>query len=138
MLLLEWFETNKNIIRKRSLAGREVAIRKRRATPLYDGDILYIDGEEALTVKILACPCIVIRPQTIREMAIVCAEIGNKHIPIYINDEQEVIIAFERPLFHLLAKGGFRPTKEERIIAETNTLTLHRWPTVSRSIINKA
>ncbi|QNL50873.1 urease accessory protein UreE [Olivibacter sp. SDN3] len=136
-LVLEWFETDKNILRKRTREGREIAVRKQVAAPLYDGDILHIEADLALVVKIRACACVVVRPQTLREMATICFEIGNKHIPVYINDAQEVITAYERPLFALLARGGFHPTEEHRIIHRTSTLALHRWPTVNRNILIK-
>ncbi|WP_194776194.1 urease accessory protein UreE [Pararhodonellum marinum] len=118
---LEWFEAGRTIIRKHTRNGVEVGIKK-DLNPLEEGDVIYLNEETVILISIRPTLCIVFRPRTIREMAVVCYEIGNKHIPIYINEESEVIVAFEHPLYHLLERFGYKPKREERKILKTSQL----------------
>jgi len=47
------------------------------------------------------------------EMGTVCYEIGNKHVPIFIQNDQ-IMIPFEEPLLRWLDASGYRPVKEMR------------------------
>jgi len=55
----------------------------------------------------------VVAPTSLLEMGTVCYEVGNKHVPIFIQDNQ-VLIPFEEPLFRWLSASGYRPVKEMR------------------------
>ena len=125
MLDVDWFDTGKTTLRKRTRAGQEVGIRK-NTIPLEDGDILYMDAERVIAVNILPCECIVFKPHNFREMGTICFEIGNKHIPIFINEENEVSVEFERPLYALLEKYGYQPQKEVRKLLKTHALVVRR------------
>ncbi|GGK69597.1 urease accessory protein UreE [Rufibacter glacialis] len=125
VLDLDWFDTGKTTLRKKTRAGQEVGIRK-DTTPLEDGDLLYLDQERAIAVNILPCECIVFKPQNFREMGTICFEIGNKHIPIFINEEAEVSVEFENPLYRLLEKYGYQPRREVRKLLKTHALTVRR------------
>ncbi|WP_175491136.1 urease accessory protein UreE [Pontibacter chinhatensis] len=122
---LDWFDTGKSILRKRTRAGQEVGIRK-DTTPLEDGDILYMDAERAIVVNILPCECIVFKPTTFKGMGTVCFEIGNKHIPIFINEAAEVLVEFEYPLYRLLERAGYEPRREVRKLLKTHALRVRR------------
>lgn len=125
LLDLDWFDTGKTTLRKRTRAGQEVGIRK-DTTPLEDGDILYMDEERTIVIHIVPCECIVFKPRNFREMGTICFEIGNKHIPVFINEEAEVSVEFERPLYTLLEKYGYRPRKEVRKLLKTHALVVRR------------
>lgn len=127
VLQLEWYDTTKRILRMLTDGGREIAIHHLEQEQLYHGDILYHQDKNIIVVQIVPGPCIVFRPVTFKDMAIVCFEIGNKHIPVFINKDKEVIIAFEEPLYQFLKRGGFKPRKEDRIIERTSTLMIHKW-----------
>ncbi|MCX2454246.1 urease accessory protein UreE [Pedobacter sp. PLR] len=127
VLQLEWYDTTKKILRMLTDGGSEIAIHHLAQEQLYHGDIIYHEGKDIIVVQIIPCDCIVFQPATLRDMAIVCFEIGNKHTPIFINKEKEVIIAFESPLYRFLKRGGFKPRKENRIIEKTSTLMIHKW-----------
>lgn len=125
VLSLEWFETSKTILRKRTKGGLDVAIRKDSASnPLYDGDIIYTDGRLAVVVEIQPCECLVVTPAGFREMTAVCHEIGNRHIPVYIAGDAEIVTEFEYPLYHVLAKKGYAPGREMRVLYHTHTLSM--------------
>jgi urease accessory protein len=58
------------------------------------------------------------------EMASVCYEIGNKHLPLfYANDE--LLVPFEFPLFRLLSVQHYDVKQEERkLLQPLNTTVL--------------
>ncbi|SDD45946.1 urease accessory protein UreE [Niabella drilacis] len=112
LLELEWYETTKRIQRKRTLAGREIAIKfLREGQRLRQGDVLLRDGDTLVTVNIKPCEAIVIAPQTLLEMGTVCYEIGNKHMPLFIQDNK-VMMPFEMPMFRWLEGSGYKPQKQ--------------------------
>lgn len=112
LLELEWFETTKRIQRKYSREGRELAIRfLREGQRLLQGDILLKDGDTLVVIDIKPCEAIVITPQTLLEMGTVCYEIGNKHMPLFIQ-EDKVMMPFEMPMFRWLEGSGYKPEKQ--------------------------
>ena len=125
-LLLEWHETTKRIIRKSSQNGRDVAIRRQNNQPLLDGDILYQTETEVLIIDILPCDVIRICPQNMSEMAILCYEIGNRHAPIFIENDV-VMLPFDAPMFRLLTANGFRPERDFRKLTNRlpTSVTVH-------------
>ena len=46
-------------------------------------------------------------------MASVCYEIGNKHLPLFYEND-ELLVPFELPLFRLLEAQGYDVRQEER------------------------
>ncbi|OCX54875.1 urease accessory protein UreE [Mucilaginibacter sp. PPCGB 2223] len=113
-LALEWFETQKRIMHKHSQAGIEVAIKfLGGGQNLTQGDILFMDDKTVIAVDILPCEVIVIRPKNMFEMASVCYEIGNKHLPLFY-DNEDVLVVFDAPLFRLLSASGYDVSQDNR------------------------
>ena len=113
-LPLEWYETNKRILHKRTESGKEVVMKfLGESQNLTQDDILYSDEETVITIDILPCDSIIIRPKNMFEMASVCYEIGNKHLPLFFN-EDEVLVVFEQPLFRLLSASGYEVDRGNR------------------------
>lgn len=109
---LEWFETNKRIIRKKSNGGRELALRfLKEGKQLREGDILFREDNTLVVVQILPCEAIVFSPTSLLEMGTICYEIGNKHLPLFIQ-EDEILVPYEDPLFRWLSVSGYQPRKE--------------------------
>jgi urease accessory protein len=116
-LELEWYETRKRIMHKRTRSGVEVVIKFLAGSQnLTQGDILYSDDKTVIAVDIRACDAIIIHPKNMFEMASVCYEIGNKHLPLFYEDDA-VLVAFEAPLFRLLSASGYEVTRGERKLA---------------------
>ena len=106
-VLLEWYETNKRILHKKTLAGTEVVMKfLNESQQLTEGDVIYEDDFNLIAVEIKECDTLIIRPKTMFEMASVCYEIGNKHIPVFYQQE-EILVAYESPLFKLLQSAGY-------------------------------
>jgi urease accessory protein len=133
-LELEWFDTERRIIRGFTVQGREIGFKNLSEDPLFDGDILFETEELRIVVRILPCPCLVVRPKNVLDMARICLEIGNKHIPVFINKDHEIIAAYENPLWEQLLRAGFTPTKEPRVIERTHTLRIHKYAVVQNKI----
>ncbi len=113
-LYLEWFEPTKRILRKHTHGGREVAVKLlREGQRLHDGDILWQDTQTVVVVEILPTETIVVEPQSMLQMGTICYEIGNKHMPMFIQDDQ-VLVPYEAPMFRLLEATGYKPQKQTR------------------------
>jgi urease accessory protein len=56
---------------------------------------------------------IAIRMATIEIVAAVCYEIGNRHLPLYI-DEDSLLAPSEEPLYRWLRAAGYEVSKEDR------------------------
>jgi urease accessory protein len=113
-LRLEWYETGKRVMRKHSVGGREVALRFLNESPaLMEGDVLYADEDVVIVVEIIPCDVMVIPMGSLPAVAAVCYEIGNRHLPLFI--EEGVLLApFEEPLYRWLGASGYEVSKEER------------------------
>ena len=115
-LVLEWFETSKRVMRRKTRNGREIGWRALKGFPLLtQGDILWMDSQTVVVVCILPAPAIVLQPATMKDIAIICYEIGNKHLPIFLQ-ENEVLVPYEEPLFRWLEAKGYQPRQEQRVL----------------------
>jgi urease accessory protein len=103
---VEWYEVSKKILHKVSKNGIDVGIRLDRNDPLKQGDILWIKGNKALVVDIPECDCIALKPQTTVMMGKACYEIGNRHTPLFFQ-EDELLLPYDEPLLLALKKYGF-------------------------------
>ena len=113
-LKLEWYEARKRIMRKQTESGREVSLKFLQENPGHkEGDILFEDENGIIALSILACDCIVISPKNMQEMASVCYEIGNKHLPLFYEKDQ-LLVPFENHLFQILSAQGYEVFQEER------------------------
>ncbi|GAC1427331.1 MAG: urease accessory protein UreE [Flavisolibacter sp.] len=111
---LEWFETSKRIMQKITTEGRPVNMKFLKENPnLSKDDVLYLDTDVIIVVDIKPCDVIALYPTSILQTAALCFEIGNKHLPLYF-DENVFLTPFDAPLFLLLTKAGYSPSKENR------------------------
>jgi urease accessory protein len=107
-LCLEWFETRKRVLHKRTAQGREVILRFLKESPeLQQDDVLYEDDHCLIVLQIEPCDVLVIQPKTMHEMALACYEIGNKHLPLFFQDD-ELLIPYEAPLHRMMQAIGFQ------------------------------
>ncbi|MBS7253994.1 urease accessory protein UreE [Flavobacterium branchiicola] len=113
LLEIEWFETTKRIQRKRTNSGVEIAIKFiQEGQRLNQDDILYQDDKKVIVVTIKPCEAIVMTPSSLLEMGTICYEIGNKHLPLFIQNNQ-IMMPFEMPMFRWLEASGYAPEKQE-------------------------
>jgi urease accessory protein len=136
-LPLQWYETGKRIQRKKTLAGCELALKFTNENPaLNQGDILYEDEAIIIAVDILPCDCLVIEPRDMFEMASVCYEIGNKHLPLYFHDNY-LLVPFEQPLFRLLLAQGYAVKKDNRKLLQPLRTTVAPHAHTNESLFSK-
>jgi urease accessory protein len=113
-LPLEWYECSKRILHKRTESGREVTIKfLKEAQNLKQDDVLYADQALIVVVEILPCEAIVLQPASMYEMAFVCYEIGNKHLPLFYQDDA-LLVPYEAPTYRMLKASGFDVAVESR------------------------
>ena len=126
-VLMEWHESGKRILRKTTQAGTEIAIQFLNKNPEFtEGDILFADEETIIAVYIQPCDCIVLQPKNMFEMATMCYEIGNKHLPLFY-EADHLLVPFEMPLFKLLAAQNFEVQQANRKLLQPlkTTVTPH-------------
>ncbi len=113
-LPLEWHETGKRILHRRTVKGIDVTLKfLGTAQQLQQDDVLHADEKTIIAVQVLPCDVIIIQPKTMHEMAAACYEIGNKHLPLFY-EESTLLIPYEAPLFRMLQASGFDIKKEVR------------------------
>jgi urease accessory protein len=115
-LQLDWFETGKRILHKKTTSGQEVVMKfLRENQQLSQGDVLYEDETRFIVVAISPCESLIITPRSKFELASLCYEIGNKHLPLFYQDEK-LLVAYDAPLFRLLVSSGYDVIKEEAVL----------------------
>lgn len=113
-LQLQWHETTKRILHKKTIAGINISFKfMGENQQLTQGDILWEDAESLIAVEIEPCDAIVIEPTNMAVMASVCYEIGNKHLPLFYQ-ENKLLVPFEQPLFKLLTAAGYQLKVEKQ------------------------
>ncbi len=136
-LQLEWHETRKRILRKQTVSGKEVAIKFLNENPdLMEGDILFEDDTTIIAVSVLPCDCIVIKPLNMFEMASICYEIGNKHLPLFY-EEESLLVPFDAPLMRLLVAQGYEVKEEKRKLLQPLKTTVSPHSDGSNSLFSK-
>lgn len=103
---IEWYEVSKKILHKVSKKGIDVGIKLDKHDPLMQGDILWIEGNKALVVEIPECQCIALKPSNFMIMGKACYEIGNRHAPLFYQ-EDTLLMPYDEPLLQALIKCGF-------------------------------
>ncbi len=139
LLPFEWYETSKRIQRKTSKAGIELSLKFLGADPaITEGDILYEDETRLIVATILKCECIVITPSNMLEMANVCYEIGNKHLPLFYEAET-LLIPFDAPLYKMLASMNLVVKKESRKLLSrvTTTVAAHGHQATGNTLLSR-
>jgi urease accessory protein len=136
-LELEWYETSKRVLRKKTKLGTDVSLKFLAENPaLTEGDILYEDEQRIIVVTILPCDSIVVIPKNMLEMASVCYEIGNKHLPLFY-EKDELLIPFERPLYNLLLTQGYEVRQEKRKLIQPLRTTVSPHEHAATSLFSK-
>ena len=136
-LMLEWYESNKRILHKKTQSGKEMVMKFLKENQnLTQGDIVYAGDSTIVAIGIIECEAIIIRPKTMHEMASVCYEIGNKHLPLFFQDD-EVLVAYEVPLFRLLCSVGYDVKQGKRKLINPLKTTVAPHGHTSDSLFSK-
>ena len=90
-IYLESDELLKRVLRVTSDHGHEYGISLPKGSEMKDGDILFNDGHNIVVVSVKEDDVIVITPKDINEMGEVAHNLGNKHLPVQIEDGKIII-----------------------------------------------
>ena len=111
---IEWYEASKRILHKKLGNNQEVSVRFLQPDQrLEQDDILWEDECSIILVNIRECECMAVKPLSMFDTARLCYEIGNKHLPLFI-DSGEVIVPFDAPLYRWLQGNDFFPAVAQR------------------------
>ncbi|MBC7826992.1 MAG: urease accessory protein UreE [Chitinophagaceae bacterium] len=137
-LELEWYETTKRILHKRTEAGKEISLKLlNQSQGLEEGDVIYEDEQSLIVVSIKPCESMVIKPVTMYDMAYICYEIGNKHLPLFYEND-ELLVPYEAPLFKLLQASGLHAQIENRkLLHQLKTTVSAHNHTEGKSLFSK-
>ncbi|KOP65439.1 urease accessory protein UreE [Paenibacillus solani] len=116
-LELEWEELNKRILRKQTENGRDVSISLENGSHLHYGDVLYEDEDTLIAIRTKLEKVYVIKPKTMREMGKAAFEIGNRHTPCIIEDD-EILVRYDHTLEKLMDEVGVTYEQSERRFKE--------------------
>jgi urease accessory protein len=113
-LPLEWYECSKRILHKRTGSGRDVVLKfLGEAQNLQQDDVLYADEGCMIVVEVLACDVIVLKPATLYQMAYASYEIGNKHLPLFFENDA-LLLPYDAPVYRQFMAAGFAPQLQKR------------------------
>jgi urease accessory protein len=136
-LELEWYESSKRILRKHTRSGREIILKFLNSNPaLTQDDVLFEDESTIIAIHIIPCDVLVITPASMFEMASVCYEIGNKHLPLFF-DQNEVLVPFDKPLYRLLLAQGYAVKQDNRKLLQPLKTTVAPHAHNSTSLFSK-
>lgn len=134
---LHWYETNKRILHKKSNNGIAVSFRFLNENPQWaTGDIIFQEGDYCLVIDILPVKSIVLKPTNLFQMASLCYEIGNKHLPLFYENEW-LLIPFDAPLHNMLTAAGYEVLVEERKLNHPLKTTVAPHSSQGNSLFNR-
>ncbi|MCZ2259102.1 urease accessory protein UreE [Sporosarcina sp. G11-34] len=110
---LDWEELSKRILRTETDQGTDIALSLDQEEPLQYGDLLFEDHNRRIAVRTKMEPVIVISPKDMTEMGKAAFELGNRHTPSLI-DENEIIVRADHTLNKLLDEVGVSYETTER------------------------
>ncbi|QDQ03072.1 urease accessory protein UreE [Lysinibacillus fusiformis] len=110
---LDWEELSKRILRTVTDKGTDVAIRLSGEEPLKYGDLLFEDGDRRIAIRTKLEPVIVIYPENMVEMGRAAFELGNRHTPCLIEND-EIIVRADHTINPLLDEVGVNYETTER------------------------
>lgn len=134
---LEWHECNKRILHKKTESGEALVFKFLQGAPDFSqDDIVAIMPEKLVVIDIVRAEAIVIRPTSMGEMAAICYETGNKHLPLFYHQE-ELMMPFDLPFFRQLQAMGHAVHKEERQLVHPLKTTVAPHGSSSDSLFSK-
>ena len=110
---LDWEELSKRILRTETNQGTDIALKLNQEEPLQYGDLLFEDAARRIAIRTKMEPVIVISPKDMTEMGKAAFELGNRHTPCLI-DENEIIVRADHTLNKLLDEVGVSYETTER------------------------
>ena len=105
----------KRIMRVTSDHGHEYGISLETGKTLSNGDILFNDGHNVVTVQFESNDILVIKPKSINEMGKIAHELGNRHLQAQFEDDT-MIIEYDSLVEDKLKHDKIDYIREERVL----------------------
>lgn len=99
---LTWDECAKRIHRKTTNFNRVIGISLPVQTSLRHGDFLSRDTENKIVVFVEPCEVIVVFAKNSKELGLIAYEFGNRHLPLEVTAEGQIILLPDGPTEELL------------------------------------
>ena len=113
-LYIEWHQTQRRIQRLVTASGTDISIRfLGKGQYLRDGDVLYEEQDKVILVSILPCEAIVLTISDKLILGLVAYEIGNKHLPLYVEGDS-LCLPYERTIYDWMINNGYSPEVQQR------------------------
>lgn len=113
-LQLEWNETERPRLLKRTGSGREVALDfTAEAQPLKQDDVLYADDRCLVVVEVIPCEVIVLQLSSVHQVATASYQIGSRRLPLFY-EENTLLVPYDTAAYRLLQEAGFEPQLQKR------------------------
>lgn len=124
-LVLTNLDLTKRIQRGTTDAGREIGLRLPSTfRELRDGDILSNEEDVLITVAVEPSDVLVIRAESIYEMAFVAHSLGNRHLQAQFFDADSdygqavMVVQYDHTVEHFLDHAKAPYTREQRVMPE--------------------
>lgn len=124
-LVLSNLDLTKRIQRGTTDSGRDIGLRLPSGFgELSDGDILANDDDLLITVSVEPSDVLVIRPESIYEMAFVAHSLGNRHLQAQFFDADSeygqavMVVQYDHTVEHFLEHVKAPFTREQRVMPE--------------------
>lgn len=111
---VEWFDTEKHILKLTSQDGRELGVRQPDGARIHDGDVLYADDALVLAARIKPSALLRVRLTSVEQAARAGYELGNRHLPIVVTHEA-LEVPYDEPTENYLRKLGFAPERVDGV-----------------------
>ncbi|MCQ9164738.1 urease accessory protein UreE [Arthrobacter sp. STN4] len=123
-VLLPSAELVKRIQRVTTDHGNEVGIRLAgdNVPDLRDGDVLFLDGHNAIVVAVESSDVLVIAPGSIQEMGVVAHNLGNRHMQAqFFGADSEygaevMVLAYDHTVEDYLKHVGVAYSRQDRVM----------------------
>lgn len=138
-LPIEWFEINKRILHKTTIAGKEVLLKLlKEGHTLKQDDVVFANESFLIVVEVLTCDAIVIAPKSTYEMAGIAYEIGNRHLPLFYEDKH-LLIPYDASVYRILEAAGYTIKREDRKLLHQlkTSVATHEHSSTGQSLFSK-
>ncbi len=105
----------KRILRFDTSVG-EIGLRFEGADRISDGDVIFADDDLVVAVALEADDVLSMRPETIAIAIALAHALGNRHLPIHVEDGA-IVVRYDPLLEALAAEHGAAVTRERRVLA---------------------
>ena len=104
--------------------GKELGIRLAGddVPDLRDGDVLFVDGHNAIVVSVESTDVLVIAPGSVKEMGVVAHNLGNRHMQAqFFGDDsdygaQVMVLAYDHTVEDYLKHVGVPYSRQDRVM----------------------